>query len=439
MRTETRLEQLATTHRSTRRALLARLLFGASAITLAPALAFTQSTPDARVLPLVVLLVPLSGDLSAVGEQVAEAAALAAKDARVDLQVVDSASDPGKASSAVAKLAGDPRLVGIIGPLGLKTSRAAAARAGYLGVPLLMLSSVERLELASNWVFRLRLSPGELGAMMGREAARKEGLAHKTSAVMFPGNTYGEDAARGFITAFTQLGGKIKGAVRYDPDLEDFRKPLDELVGRKLWVGRGVKLDGRRGDRDGYVSLKGAPARGKGVDFESLFIPDFHNRVSKILPLLSTAGMQSGAGGKGVAVQLLGMPGWHGEQMRLTRSHAAGALYFDPYGGEDTGGRAEEFALLFESSTGRRAVDLEAEVFDAVTLLARTARKHWPLAGTRPPDIRKVRAKIVADLPGPKRPWRGVCGGWAFDARGTPQRDLSLYRFDVDGAVMLVD
>jgi len=90
MRTETRLEQLATTHRSTRRALLARLLFGASAITLAPALAFTQSTPDARVLPLVVLLVPLSGDLSAVGEQVAEAAALAAKDARVDLQVVDS-------------------------------------------------------------------------------------------------------------------------------------------------------------------------------------------------------------------------------------------------------------------------------------------------------------------------------------------------------------
>ncbi|MEC9398361.1 MAG: hypothetical protein VX475_12105, partial [Myxococcota bacterium] len=62
---------------------------------------------------------------------------------------------------------------------------------------------------------------------------------------------------------------------------------------------------------------------------------------------------------------------------------------------------------------------------------------HWSLTGA--PDIRAVRAKVVADLPAPKRPWRGVCGDWAFNARGTPERTLSLYRFDVDGAVMLVD
>lgn len=421
--------------RLTRRALLSRMLLGASALGLSPGSAFAQPLDTTRTLPLIGLLVPLSGELGAVGEQLVDAATLAAKDARVDLEVVDSASDPGKASAAVEKLASDPRLVGIIGPLGARTSRAAAARASHAAVPLLMLASVERTEFVSNWVFRLRLSPGELGAMIAREAATK--LEIDTAAVMFPGNDYGDQAALAFVQTFTEQKKKIAAAVRYNPELEDFRKPLEELVGRKLWVGRGVKVDGRRGDRDGYVSLKGAPARGKGVDFQALFIPDFHTRVSKILPLLSTAGMQSGAGGKGVAVQLLGMPGWHGEQMRLTRAHAAGALYFDPYGGENTGGRAEEFALLFESNTGRRPVDLEAEVFDAISLLARTASKHWSLTGK--PDIRAVRTKIVADLPGPKRPWRGVCGDWAFDARGTPTRGLSLYRFDVDGAVMLVD
>ncbi|MEC9441914.1 MAG: penicillin-binding protein activator [Myxococcota bacterium] len=421
--------------RPTRRALLSRLLFGAAALGLSPGSAFAQAPDTSRTLPLIGLLVPLSGDLGAVGEQLAEAATLAAKDARVDLQIVDSASDPGTASKAVASLAGNPRLVGIIGPLGARTARAAAASARHAAVPLLMLASVERTEFVSNWVFRLRLSPGELGAMIAREAAEK--LEIESAAVMFPGNEYCEQAALAFVQSFTSKKKKITAAVRYSPELEDFRKPLDELVGRKLWVGRGVKVDGRRGDRDGYISLAGAPAIGKGVDFQALFIPDFHTRVSKILPLLSTAGMQSGAGGKGVAVQLLGMPGWHGEQMRLTRAHAAGALYFDPYGGENTGGRAEEFALLFESTTGRRPVDLEAEVFDAVTLLARTASKHWSLTGA--PDIRAVRAKVVADLPAPKRPWRGVCGDWAFNARGTPERTLSLYRFDVDGAVMLVD
>ena len=387
-------------------------------------------------LPVIGLLVPLKGELGPVGKQLVTAATLAVQDAGVELVVVDSGASPDVAAARVMELAAHPRLVGIIGPLGKRTSRAAATAAARAGVPLLMLTSAPGGESISSWVWRLRPSPGELGAMMGVEARRN--LKLESAAVLFPSTDYGDEAARAFIQSFTQGGGRVSAAVRYDPALKDLRKPLDELVGKRMHVKRGVRVDGRGADRDGYVTLKRKHTRTRGVDFEGLFIPDFHTRISRFLPLMSSSGIQTGECGKGKAVQLLGMPGWQGDTLRLTGAHAAGALYHDPFGGENAGGRAEEFSLLFESTTGNRPVDLDAEVFDAVTLLARTSVRSWRKRRVR--QLAVVRTEVVQGLMVlQKSPWRGVCGDWSFGSHGQPTRLLDLYRFDVDGEVMLVE
>ena len=392
-----------------------------------------QPAPVKRgpVAPAVGMVVPRSGEYAHLGEQLVDAAQLAAADAGVRLIVRDSRGEPRGAVEAVMELGADPNVIAIIGPVGQRTSRAAASAARRRGIPLLTLSSQEGLEAVSPWVFRLRHSPEEFGRALATDARGR--LKLERAAILFPENEYGARAAKGFARAFIEQGGEVRAIAAYPVDIKDWRDPLGQLVGRRVAVGRGVMVDGRRAGRDGYIRLK---QREPLVDFDALFIPDVHTRIARILPMLSTMGMQSGAGGDGVAVQLLGMPTWQGASMRPTGAHAAGAIYHDPFGGVHAGGVAEEFVRLFEARTGRTPVDLEAEVFDITWLVASQAKDLWR---ARKEPAAKLRKALAEAMPTPQRPWRGVCGVWAFGAQGAPAREFALFRFDLDGEVMPVD
>jgi len=279
------------------------------------------------------------------------------------------------------------------------------------------------------WVHRLHVGPEEQARAMVRGA--RSVMRLERAAILYPETAYGEVAAMAFGQAWLADGGVLAGVSSYPERTTDFRRPLGALTGLYAWVGD--DRDRRKSPgRAGYARSGRKPV----VDFDALFVPDYHARIARVLGFLPGAGIQNGEGGDGVAVQLLGLSGWHGDTMTLTGSMAAGAVIVDVFAGEAGGGRAESFAREFGSRTGREPSDVEAEAFDGATMLgmmmrdvARKGADSWQTHGRR---------TLVEQLHAMKS-WRGVCGEVRFLPDGTPERELPMFRFDMDGAIAPLD
>lgn len=399
------------------------LLFGAISLVSLGALA----QPDA---PRVAIgfAVPLSGEYAPVGKQLVQAAQLAGRETRIRIIVADTEGDPAKAVAAVATLANDPDVIAIVGPVGQRESRAAASAAQRFGVPLFSLSTSETINQVGGWVFRVRSSPAEQARAMATVA--RTSLESKSAAIAFPKTEYGEEAALAFADEYIRRGGKVAAVANYPEDMTDYADMLEVLVGTKVYLGKSGTVDRWKTDASGFARTR----RKAVVDFDVLFIPDFHTRVARMLPFLPVAGIQNGDGGEGVAVQLLGLAGWQGKSMELAGGVAAGALYLDTFAGESAGGRPEEFSRTFEQAMNRPPVDAEAETFDIVWLLASLA----PKAAASAKDLAEMRANIIRSLPR-RQMWQGVAGPLRFGPTGEPLREFGLYRFDGDGLVVPVN
>lgn len=391
--------------------------------------------------------VPLSGEYKALGEAVLESARVAVGEGGGRVVARDTLGTPAGAIAAVRQLAADPTVLAILGPVGRRESRAAARAAQRAGVPLFTLAGDASINQAGGWVYRLRQTPAEQASALAETVRKQFGDAPRAG-IFFPRSLYGRQAATAFAERFAQLGGRVTAAASYPDDATDFRKALDELVGKKLHIGKHVRAGRQRADRDGYLRIRRDPV----VDFDLVFIPDFHTNISRILTFFPAAGLQNGEGGEGEAVQMLGLSGWQGASMRLSGAIAAGAIYSDIFAIEADGGKAQEFALLFEEKTGRRPVNLDAEVFDATWMLAHimagmqsehtTDRSSSKGAAQHKKDgVRRRRSRVVAHLPRASRQtsaravFRGVTGVLYFDAIGAPVRPTRLYQFDIGGSV----
>ena len=368
--------------------------------------------------------VPTSGEYAPLGKQLVQAAQLAARETNARVIVADTGGEPQKAIEAIATLAADPAVIAIVGPIGQRESRAAASAAQRFGVPLFTLATTETVNQTGGWVFRVRTSPAEQARAMATVAREQLGL--KTTAILYPKNSYGSEAALAFAHEFLRRGGKVAAVANYPEDTTDFADVLDVIGGKKVYLGKKGTVDRWKTDASGFAQIRRRPE----IDFEALFIPDFHGRVARVLAFLPLAGIQNGNGGEGVAVQLLGLAGWQGKSIELAGGAAAGSLYLDTFAGESAGGRAEEFSRTFEQHTARRPVDIEAETFDIVWLLASLA--PGALATAKDADV--ARASLVRALPRDDA-WTGVAGALRFDRDGAPRRDPRVYRFDADGLV----
>jgi ABC-type branched-subunit amino acid transport system substrate-binding protein len=397
-----------------------------------PVLSQTPPDPSQKRSLAIGVAVPLSGEYAPLGKQVVEAVELAAADTGTRVVTRDTEGTPVGAIAAITELAEDDNVLAVIGPIGRRESRAAAQVAQRVGIPMLSLASSEGLNHAGNWVYRLRLTPAEQAAQLA-EAVRKHLGDQRRAAILFPESTYGREAAVAFAEHFQKLGGQISAVASYSEDTSDYRKAVDELVGKRVHVGKRQQVGKRRADGDGYVSVR----RKASVDFELLFIPDFHHRVSRMLPFFPKGGIQTGEGGDGTAVQMLGLSGWQGSSMKLTGAHAAGAIVTDSFAASADGGRSEDFAMMFEGKTGRRPVNLDAEVFDGAwivgKLIEKAAGRTSGEAGEAT-STAKLRLFLANQLLRDKTV-TGVSGEFSFGPRGEPLRRLRLYQFDIEGTV----
>lgn len=379
--------------------------------------AFSQDTVKTESVTKIGVCLPLSGKYKNVGKNVLQAIELAADENEISLVVLNCDGDAQHVKKSVNALADNSKVIAIIGPIGAQRSREAIAAADRVNVPIFTLSSSLLDNQNSKWAYRFRLAPEEQASMMGVFAVRD--LGQKRAAVLWPDTEFGKRATTAFVQAFESAGGIVSAESGYSIKTNDFTDAVKGLVGQRFYVG---KKKGLKKNKRGYAYIK----QRRKVDFDTIFIPDFHHRVSRILAFLPLIGVQNGNNSEGRFVHLLGLSSWQGSSMKFTEGVAAGGLYPDVFAGDAAGGKAEEFVRTFENEFGRIPVDLEAETFDITWMISSISKQIRP-----DKDFRK---NLISKLPY-RNNWEGVTGTLRFLPNGDPVRNPEIFRFDSDGEV----
>ncbi len=384
---------------------LALLALLASIAGLAPNCAIAE-TP---ALPQIAALLPLSGPHKDLG-QAARDGLEWARDALpmpVELIVHDSLGTPEGAAQAVDTLATmHPNLIAIIGPIGQIESAAAAARAMELAIPILLLTSAENSEDATQGVFRLRLSPEAQARALGTFTVHQ--LNATQAAIFYPDNAYGTTCAQAYAAALLQAGGTLHAIEAYPP-----RQPNDATAAELLTGKRTRQLT----TTSQSPTPKASTQRHKKaqIAFDVLFIPDNASRVVRVLSALKAAGWPTSK------IQLLGTSAWLAGSLRGTTA-ATGALILDICDlqrDQPSRDRYDDFYATFD----RPPTELEGQAHDAL-LVAVSALRRCPRAPSRECLLQALKSGAT---------WPGVCGGFRLNPQGAILRDVFVYEVDDQG------
>lgn len=384
---------------------------------------------------IVAVLLPLTGRYRALGREARPAIQLAATTVgEVELRFLDTGGVAERAQAAVEKAVFELDAVAILGPLGMKESRAAASRAAELGVPMALLSSGGEAAPELG-IFRLWSSP----AWEAREAARiAVALGYDQLAVLAPRDEVGALQAAEFQRAATRARVKVVASGQYEPTGSNLQPDIKRFLG----------LDPKKNKRLRKHLLKWGTKRGwktfsPEVKFELLYIPDVHTRaalVASYLPyfnvevrsrdVIDTIRLKRKHGGRVPrVVQLLGGSGWHHLGI-IPRGGAVmeGALVFDVTTGSDHEEYATAtgavFARAFKARTGHTPSTLASQAYDAASMvfIARTA-------ATKQGSKKDVRAAFVRALAKTKLT-EGACGPASIRRAGDVSRKATLLRID---------
>lgn len=186
------------------------------------------------------VLLPLSGPMAAVGEEILRGLQLALEEtvawrgATLELVVEDTeAQGPEQAFDGVL-LQG---VKVVVGPVFARQVSALAGRAQAADVPLLALSSDSGV--ASAGVHVVPPLPAAQGAAMAHWAMAN---GKTTAGALVPDTAYGREALDGFRTAYAGLGGQLTKAVTFPTQQVDITKEIKQLVPVSSSVAFGALL-----------------------------------------------------------------------------------------------------------------------------------------------------------------------------------------------------
>jgi ABC-type branched-subunit amino acid transport system substrate-binding protein len=291
-------------------------------------------------------LLPLSGRGREVGRQILQGMQLAALDeGGPELVVEDTAGNPSKTTAAVEALIGDQRVVAVLGPVGSRTTEAAAASTGRAGVPLLSFSASEDTTSAGEQVFRFLYSPrDELTALVGK--ARARGLSRFV--ILYPDHGYGRTMERLFDQEVSAAGGVYCEGVAYPPGTKSFvdyvRTVLETTCDVVLFadVANQVALIAPTFAAEGAWSIAGGA------------LPEHAEReVHFLLPSLSWSTKLIGRAGRYLQGALVALPFYEASEATLN----------------------QHFRMGYETRYGRPPQMFSAYGYDAYRLVSATLRQ----------------------------------------------------------------
>ena len=291
-------------------------------------------------------LLPLSGRGREVGRQLLQGMQLAALDeGGPELVVEDTAGDPSTTTAAVESLIGNQRVVAVLGPVGSRTTEAAAASTRHAGVPLLSFSASEETTSAGEQVFRFLYSPrDELTALVGK--ARARGLSRFV--VLYPDDGYGRTMERLFDQEVAAAGGIYCDGVAYPPGTKSFVDYVRTVLETTCDV---------------------------------VLFADVADQVALIAPTFAAEGAWSIAGGtlpehaEREVHFLLPSLSWSPKLVRRARRYLQGALIALPFYAASEAALNQRFRASYETRYGRPPQMFAAYGYDAYRMISATLRQ----------------------------------------------------------------
>ncbi len=213
-----------------------------------PAVNTTATTSDAKGLKIGSLL-PATGDLASIGQQMSGAVPLlvdtvnacgGVNGAPVTLVSVDDQTDPKAGAAGMTKLATLDKVAGVVGSFASSVSTAALSIATQNKVMLISPGSTspvftEKAKKGDYKGFWARTAPPDTyQALALAQLAHKKGLKRVSTVVI--NNDYGVGFEKAFVQAFEKLGGTVVNKnhpVRYDPKATTFETEAASGFGGK--------------------------------------------------------------------------------------------------------------------------------------------------------------------------------------------------------------
>jgi len=357
-----------------------------------------REPPTAEAAGTIGVVLPLSGRFAAFGEETLQGILLAAGvfgegGATVRVEIRDSAGRPERAAAAVRDLAGDERVVAIVGPLLAGECDSAARAADSEGIPLVALTARPEIARDRPYVFRVRTMPQEEVQTLVDHSMRDLGAL--TFGILYPRDAYGRGLRDLFWDAVEARGGEIVGVASYAPEATDFGDPIRRLVGYVLLTDKEKQLlkerdamrrRARRLPPEEALALRNEALAMTGpdeqllppiVDFDALFIPESHEKVVLIAPQLAYHEV--------TGTRLLGPNDWYdGNLLSIARKHVEGALVTAQFFPESPLPFVQNFAQHFEAAFERPPDVFAAQGFDAANLvLVQLAERRASREGVR--------------------------------------------------------
>ncbi|PLY06892.1 MAG: hypothetical protein C0622_00335 [Desulfuromonas sp.] len=348
------------------------------------------------------VMLPLSGPYASYGELVKKGLELALGEhnkTRLPLRFAyrDTAVEGVSPAALVSSLSDDEKVMAIIGPLLAASAENAAQRAQQEMVPMLALTQADRLPDTGNFIFRDTMTARQQVKTLIDYAIANDNISFS---VLYPENRFGRRMTELFIAELEKAGGELVDVVSYPEDNNDFKKQTYQL----LWERDGERRDAEPDPDMPELEYPLAP-------FHALFIPDYAERINQVAPQLMFYGLKD--------VTLLGISGWNSAELaERSGRFLKDAVFVDAFFAESSKPEVKRFIELFRQTYHEEPTILEAQAFDAATLLLNMLDD--PTVTNRE-DLRRKLASLDD--------FRGITGTTGFSATGEALKDLELLTF----------
>jgi branched-chain amino acid transport system substrate-binding protein len=310
-------------------------------------------------------LLPLTGRFSDIGFRVQRGMDLAAHKTSLELLYRDTATNPATAAELTQKLAQDPNVLAIIGPLSSTVAQSAAQAAQNASISLIGLSQKDGLTQTGNLIFQAFLTPRQQVHALVSYAMSK-GI--KRFAIFYPDSPYGNTFSQDFQNEVSAAGGELAGQASYNPSSQEFGSTLAALAS----------------------SLKPAPA-GTPENL-ALFIPDDAATVAAIAAAMNVSPLKG--------TQLLGTNLLHHANLGQPQMTAMEGIVFpDAFFAGDPNPAVQKFVAAYQQKYGTKPDYLAAQGYVVLRLMARLAEHRQALSRTSLPQ------QLQALKPTPDLPW----------------------------------
>ncbi len=267
------------------------------------------------------------------------------------LIVKDSGTDPVQAAQVVRDLAESEQVIGIIGPLFSRTSRAAAQVAEGSDTPMISLSADPEVSALGENIFRRSLTDTQQITALVRMSHDR--LMAKRFAFLLPDTAYGNGMMHLFWDELDKVGAEVTGVETFAPGQTDFGPQIRSLVG----LDRPLTTE-QRELRDSGMEIELEPV----IDFDALFIPADFQTIGLLAPQLVFYDVDK--------MLVLGANGWNNPWMpELGEHYVDGALFTGGYVTGTGEKEATEMEQRYWLTFGEDPLGLAVQAYNAARII----------------------------------------------------------------------